>query len=421
MNKISLFQLVFLTVGAMIGSAIFSLSGVTIASVDGSAVLSWALAGLVLFGFGLVTTNLTSVPDFEGSSVKLYDFPARAFKSNFLSYLTSWIYLFGCIAGVSFSATYFAHYLVAVLPVLLPVVHILPPVSVLLAFIVNCLKIKQFSAFNMILTILLIAILLVFAVVLYFHNGGSSRSVNVFPTSSANLVEMLSEVPVAMLAYGAIVVPAFMVPNVKNCKRNVRLGMLIAMILTTTIYCLVIFGTLRFVNAQYLIQHHEAVFAPLTAAIKIAKLPATFALATNIAAVLALFTTMLVVGRLGVSSVDNIVQAQNVRAQNSTEKCGRILFFAVVLITTLFYAKVQLIIDSGALFNALFTLIICASGFQLAKMWWHKILALLTAVVVFITYIPTLQNSSVALWITTVLYIALGCAVYKILKFLRPH
>jgi amino acid transporter len=414
MNKISLFQLVFLTVGAMVGSAIFSLSGLTILNADGSAVLSWALAGLLLLGFGLVTTNLVSAPGAGSSKKQLYDFPALAFKSNFLSYLTSWIYLFGCIAGVSFSATYFAYYLAAIFPVLVPVTRILSTGSVLLVFVVNLLKIRSFSRINTVLTILLVALLLVFVAVLCIFSGGG-HDVSILPTSLANLGESLAQVPTAMLAYGAIVVPAFMVSSVKNPQKNVRLSMVIAMILTTVLYCLVIFGTLRFVGASYFVQHPEAAYSPLTAALEVAKLPAPFVTALNVAAVLALFTTMLVVGKLGATSIENIMHNQKVTARISTEKLSVRVFFGVVLVVTLFYSKVQLVVDSGALFNVLFTLIICASGFKLAKKTGHKVLAMLVAVVVTITYIPALTNHTfIAMWLVTICYLALGIALYKI-------
>ncbi|MDR1447937.1 MAG: amino acid permease [Candidatus Ancillula sp.] len=419
MNKISLFQLVFLTVGAMVGSAVFSLSGVTIMQAGDLAVLSWAFAGLLLLGFGFVTTNLLNAVEISNGDIKLHDFPALAFKSNFLGYITSWIYLFGCTAGVSFSAIYFAHYLVNVFPVLLPIVHILPTLSVLIIYILNLLKIGQLTRINTVLTILLVLILILIAFVLCLHSNSSSHDVNIFPTSSNNLLDMLSQIPISMLAYGAIVVPAFMASSVVNPKKNVRLGMFIAMILTTTIYCVVIFATLRFINAQYLIEHHESVFSPITAALDVAELPNSFTLLVNFAAVLALFTTMLVVGKLGVSSVENIFPKQESKARFSTEKLSSGLFFAVVFIVTLFYTKVQLVIDSGALFNALFTLIICASGFQLTKTKSHKILALFIAVVISITYIPTLVNANTALYITTIIYLVLGYAIWCIRKRIK--
>jgi len=59
-SKLGLFDSVHLLVGGMIGSAIFSLSGITILQAGPASLLSWLLGGLILLAYGLQTARHSS-------------------------------------------------------------------------------------------------------------------------------------------------------------------------------------------------------------------------------------------------------------------------------------------------------------------------------------------------------------------------
>ncbi len=67
-KKLGTFDSVHLLIGGMIGSAIFSLSGMTILSAGPAAIISWILGALILLAYGLQTAELASrYPQSEGS------------------------------------------------------------------------------------------------------------------------------------------------------------------------------------------------------------------------------------------------------------------------------------------------------------------------------------------------------------------
>ncbi|NCC66349.1 MAG: amino acid permease, partial [Spirochaetia bacterium] len=100
-RKLGLFDSVHLLVGGMIGSAIFSLSGLTILSAGPAALISWVLGALILLAYGLQTAELASKYPQSGG---VFTFPALLLGKNreqgrLWGWISAWAYLFGCIAG----------------------------------------------------------------------------------------------------------------------------------------------------------------------------------------------------------------------------------------------------------------------------------------------------------------------------------
>ncbi len=119
-SKLGLFDSVHLLVGGMIGSAIFSLSGITILQAGPASLLSWMLGGLILLAYGLQTAELASRYPQSGG---IFNFPAQLLgktreQGRLWGWISAWAYLFGCIAGAAFSAIYIGIYLGVAFPAL---------------------------------------------------------------------------------------------------------------------------------------------------------------------------------------------------------------------------------------------------------------------------------------------------------------
>jgi amino acid transporter len=445
MSKLSLFSAVLLTVGAMVGSAIFSLTGLTILSAGSGALLSWLIAGLILLGFGFVTVSLARRFSISGG---MFHFPALAFggraipqgyssqeqpeqaeqaelaqeqkfaysrRGRAFGWLGAWIHLFGCIAGVAFSAVYLAEYLQFAFPALAPYTKVLSLLAVLLSLGVNLLKIEQMGKINATLTALLVVALLGFAIYLTSHAGfafAPSQQLGAPSGQGGGMLAILSEVPVAALAYGAIVVPAFMVGSIKNAHRNAWLAMLLAMLVTMFVYCFAIFASLGFVSADYLGAHPEFVYAPFTAALLLAGAPSWAITGLNLAAVLALFTTMLVVSKLGATSIEQASKTGILPSKFLGGKGADIITALITFLVVTFYNKAELIVNSGVLFTASFTVLICLSALKLAQTPAQRIMPVVVACGLLATYIPNILTGGLTLWVVTVAYLLVGAGIF---------
>jgi amino acid transporter len=69
-NKMGLFSGIGFLASGMIGSAIYSLSGITIYAAGPASLLSWFAAALVMMGFGLVTSELSVTSEAIKAAVK---------------------------------------------------------------------------------------------------------------------------------------------------------------------------------------------------------------------------------------------------------------------------------------------------------------------------------------------------------------
>jgi APA family basic amino acid/polyamine antiporter len=296
-GKLGLFDSVHLLVGAMIGSAIFSLSGITILQAGPASILSWILGGVILLAYGLQTAELASRYPQSGG---VFAFPAIVLgktreQGRVWGWVSAWAYLFGCVAGAAFSAIYIGIYLGVAFPRLASLQVPIAIISVLLCGYLNLVRFKITSRATTILTIFLVLALLVFALSVFVSGKWDTTLFTPFFTQgSGGATGFLDALPLAMVAYGAIVSLSFLVGEVHNPVRNIPRAMTIAMVIVLVFYLSVLVATLGVVSSSYLADHPDLQYTPLYAAA--ALLPSLTFLPPliSIAAVLALVTTMIV-------------------------------------------------------------------------------------------------------------------------------
>jgi hypothetical protein len=168
---------------------------------------------------------------------------------------------------------------------------------------------------------------------------------------------------------------------------------------------------LKFISKAFLLKNPGFAYAPFSAALMLANAPSWLMTAVNLVAVIALFTTMLVIGRLGIQSVQESAKNGILHPKFERWTFGSVVLGIIALLTVVFYGKIEAIVNSSALFNALFTILICISAVKLVPKK-HKILPVLVGAVILITYIPNILTSGIELWIVTVIYLAIGGLLY---------
>lgn len=301
-GKLGLVPCVAMIVGGMIGSAIFSLSGLTMYNAGPAAIVSWLLAALVMLIYGLIVAELSSIFPKSGG---VYVFPSKAL-GKIWGWISCWGYIMSNIVAIAFAAIYVSTYLGVSFPAFADLQVPLAVAAVAVCLVLNMINFSTAGKINTILVALLAVTLGIYICVSLF--GGSwdaSLLVPFFGQGAGGPTGFLSVVPTAMVGYGSIVAIAFMVSEVRNPNKTVPKAVLIAMIVVVCLYGLTILATVGLVSSQFLAENPGMRYIPLYAACftKLAAFP-WLAKVVSIAAVLALITTMLVCMALTARSLE---------------------------------------------------------------------------------------------------------------------
>ncbi|MDR1801880.1 MAG: APC family permease [Lachnospiraceae bacterium] len=452
-GKIGLLDTTTILVGGMIGSAIFSLSGVTLGNAGASAILSWVVAGLILLSYGLICAELCSTYPNSGG---VFLFPAKAFakdgKENRLwGWISAWAYLFGCVGGLVFSASYVATYLGIAVPALqVPNDPYMSPKpewaliigigTVLICGILNIFKIAVTGKANTALTIILAATMIIFVIVAFTAKtpegvtAFNGANFSPFFNGTQGGAGFFTAIPVAMLAYGSIVAAAFMVGEIRDPNKTVPKAMSIAMAITVGLYVLVMVATVGLISIQMLNETHMTYTPQFGAAWMTLGHITWLPKLVSAAAVLGLLTTALVLVILAARTLQAAAFAgvlPKFIAKNN-EKTG-IPLNATIIVTVLgvilvaFPSLTTFIINFGGLSNALVVVALCVTVIKARstkaetgfKAPGGNVLPIVTMAILVACYIIGIMNDVKAgtydilkLLIATVGYFAVGLIIY---------
>lgn len=434
-GKLGLLDSSTILIGGMIGSAIFSLSGMTIFNAGPASILSWVIAAVILFAYGLQTAELSSVYPQSGG---IFIFPTKVLGKNekqgrLWGWISAWAYLFGCWAGAAFSAIYVSIYLGVGFPALGKYQVPIAIATVVICGILNLVNMAVTGKANTILTFGLAATLIVFIITALFSGQWDAGMLIPFFTQGAGGTwGFMSAIPIAMVAYGSIVAVAFMVGEIKDPNKTVPKAMTIAMLVVVTLYVLVMISVLGLVSSQFLQQNPGMAYIPLYAAAftKLAAIPWLTKL-ISISAVLALITTILVVMALAARTLqatsENGILPKFLSKNN--EKTGvpvnaQIVVIILVGITAAFPSFTNLIVNLGSLCNAIVVAIICLTVVASRKKNPYipgnfkapggNILPIITLIVLIACYIPDILKGGWQLWAWTAGYYIVGMIIYLI-------
>ena len=212
-KKLGTLECVMILVGGMVGSAIFSLSGLTYAMAGAATILTWIIGGGILLLYGVQTAELCTIyPESGGMFVFPYEAlgKKRASKEAW-GWLAAWSLLNVNIFGAGFSAIYVSTYLSQSFPALANYQILLAVVWSVACTLLCLFNITVAGRVNLVLTLALIALMLFYTIV-SFTSGAfdPSNFTPFFGRGSLGNSGFISAIPVAMLAYGAIISVAFM-------------------------------------------------------------------------------------------------------------------------------------------------------------------------------------------------------------------
>ncbi|MCI9455164.1 MAG: APC family permease [Dorea sp.] len=433
-GSLGLWTCVAMIAGGMIGSAIFSLSGLTIFQAGPSAVLTWSIAAVIMLGYGLICAELsTRFPKSGG----VFVFPAKSLgktekEGKLWGWISTWGYINANIIAIAFAAIYVGTYLSVGFPVFANMQVPLAAISVFFVLILNSLKFSLTGKVNNLLVLGLVISMLIYITVAFGSGAWEGAAMTPFFTQGAGgSTGFLSMVPTAMVAYGSIVAMAFMVSEVKDPNRNVPSSILVAMLIVLVLYLGIIIATLGMVTAGFLAENVGMQYIPLYAAAftKLAGYP-WISKVISLAALFALLTTMLTV----VSLTSRAIQAsalQGVMPEKLGEnnKAGVPVYAAVLVAVpsmaiSCFPQFTSIIVGFAALFAAVtisincVSLIVARKKFQLAegafKAPGGNALPVIAMVLIVICYIPDIISGGWIIWAYTIVWYLIGIIFYKV-------
>jgi len=434
-GKLGLLDTTTILIGGMIGSAIFSLSGLTILNSGPAAILSWITAAVILFAYGLQTAELATLFPRSGG---VFVFPAKTLGNNekqgrLWGWISTWAYLFGTWAGAAFSAIYVSIYLGVGFPIFEKYQVPIAIAAVVICGLLNIVNISITGKANTILTAGLAATLVLFIVIALFSGQWDANMFSPFFTQGAKGTwGFMGSIPIAMVAYGSIVAAAFMVGEIRDPNKTVPKAMSIAMLVVVSLYTLVIVSVLGLVSSAFLQENPGMAYLPLYAAAftKLASIP-WLAKLISISAVLALLTTILVVMALAArtlqaSAISGILPkflAEN-NKKTGVPVNAQIVVMVIVGVIAAFPSLTNFIVNLGSLCNAIVVAIICLTIVAARKKFPAEpgsfrapggdVLPIITLIVLIAAYIPDILAGGWHLWAWTAAYYLVGMIIYAL-------
>lgn len=433
-GKIGLFSAVALIVGGAIGSAIFSLSGLTIYKAGPSSLLSWIIAAVIMGLYALVCAELSVRFPYSGG---VFVFPRKILGKNeaegrFWGWISTWGYINANIVAISFAAIYVGTYLSVSFPVLQNYGYLLSILSILFVFYLNSIKFSLLGKINIALVFVLVLTMLIYIVTGFSSPAWNAEQFVPFFTQGADgRFGFLTSVPIAMVAYGSIVSITFMAGKVENPKRNIPLSIAIALFIIVVLYLLIIATTLGLVSADFLKENPGMRYIPLYAAAFTSLSNIKFLSYTiSIAAFFALITTMLVVMNLtslaikeaGVSGIlPSVFKKDN---RYGVPMNASILVAVPSIVLSLFPSLTETIVSLASLFASITIAINCISLIKVKRcnlgeeasfsLPFGITIPLLSLIVIIVCYIPDIVSGGWKIWLYTIAWYLIGSLYYYI-------
>ncbi|GMO15297.1 MAG: APC family permease [Treponemataceae bacterium] len=440
-KKLGFGSCVFMLVGGMVGSAIFSLSGITILGAGPAAILSWFFGALIMLCYGLIVAELSAIYPKSGG---IFVFPARAIgtqkQGRFWGWISTWGYFNANVTAIAFSAIYIATYLGVGFPVFAGLQVPLAFIAIIFCFCLTILQISLTGKINAIMTFVLVTTLLVFVVFAFATGKWDAALFEPFWTQgTGGKFGFVSAIPTAMVAYGAIVSAAFIVDEVHDAKKNVPASMFTAMVIVVIIYMLVIFATLGLISSEFLNDNPGMRYIPLYAAAfgALSDYPILSKI-ISVSAVLALLTTMLVVMILTSRTLNAASEGGAVfsflskKTKNGSPYAAAIVIALSSAAVASFPQFTAEIVNFGALVSVFIIVLQCvslicarkkkqtadATAFRLPS---GILIAVIMMLLLFACYIPGIISGGTKIWLYTSVWYLLGTALYFVHEKNRRH
>ena len=239
---LGLTSIIAISMGAMIGSGIFILPGLAMAEAGPAVILAFVIAGLLVLPAALSIAELgTAMPEAGGD----YVFIERGLGpgAGTIAGLGTWLMLMfkGALALVGGM-----YYLSAIMT--LQSVEMVAVIIGTILIIVNIVGVKQTGGLQVVMVVVMVLIL-GFFVSFSMMNVESSFYQPFFDGGTSGLI---SATVMVLISYGGVTKVAAVAEEIENPGRNLPLGLLLSLIVTTVLYALIVYVLVGLVDGETL-------------------------------------------------------------------------------------------------------------------------------------------------------------------------
>ncbi len=248
-RDLGLLSVIAISMGAMIGSGIFILPGLAMAEAGPAVILAFVIAGLLVLPAAISIAELgTAMPEAGGD----YIFIERGMGpgAGTIAGLGTWLMLMfkgalALVGGMLYLGPVFHRMGFAVTPLQLEVIAVVVGI-VLIA--INVIGVKQTGGLQKILVLVMLVILGGFVGLTLGNIEGDSYG-GFFAEGQAGL---LAATAMVLISYGGVTKVAAVAEEIERPGRNLPLGLLLSLGLTTGLYALIVFVLVGTVDAPTL-------------------------------------------------------------------------------------------------------------------------------------------------------------------------
>ncbi len=248
-TKISFWTAVAVSLGAIIGSGIFVLSGTAIYLAGYSALIAFVLVGILAIILALEIGELGSImPKLKGAA---YSFAYEAFGSE-LGFMTGILYYFSVVTAISAIALGFGSYLSNFLNVSSSIAAI--PFAILLIFIlaiINLVGLKKAASVDKLLVMIKILVLVffvAFALFMVFRTGYFPNQNFIPGKDGSGMNAIFASSIIILFAYTGFQAVSSFTSDIEGGSKKAAKAILLSVAISIVIYVVVVFAMLIMAN-----------------------------------------------------------------------------------------------------------------------------------------------------------------------------
>ncbi len=239
---LGLSSIIAISMGAMIGSGIFILPGIAMAEAGPAVILAFIIAGLLVFPAAISIAELgTAMPEAGGD----YVFIERGLGpgAGTIAGLGTWLMLMfkGALALVGGM-----FYLTAIMT--LPSVEAVALVIGTILIAVNIIGVKQTGGLQIVMVVVMVIILALFV----SFSMIQVESSHYMPFFEGGVSGLIGATVMVLISYGGVTKVAAVAEEIDNPGRNLPLGLLLSLIITTILYGLIVYVLVGLVDGETL-------------------------------------------------------------------------------------------------------------------------------------------------------------------------
>jgi amino acid transporter/mannitol/fructose-specific phosphotransferase system IIA component (Ntr-type) len=236
-KDLGLLHIFCVATGAMISSGLFILPGLAFAKVGPAVILSYIIAGVFCIPTLLSMAELTTAMPRAGGD---YFYIMRGF-GPFLGTIAGFSSWFSLSLKGAFALLGMGAYLSLVTHIPLNTIAL---ICCLIFIFLNLIGVKEAGKFQIFLVLGLLTVLIIYILL----GIKSVNSANFSPFFTGGLGSLFSTASFVFISYGGLTKIVALAEEIKNPKRNLPLGMILSLAVTSIFYALTIYVTIGVLN-----------------------------------------------------------------------------------------------------------------------------------------------------------------------------